>query len=185
MLNPFEVKALRVRAFIKAFMQQAPNELYLYTIEQMGEDIGAKAFREGKSGPLSLRGVPRNTTKQLRFQTNRLGRALSPGEAGNVTKVVTEKGEIFVEYGIDLKVVPYARIHEFGGTVKHPGGTPYKMIEGRAVFVSKENGKDLDTTRPHNIGIPARPYLRPGFTAYLQKQIPRLFARLTKAIESD
>lgn len=66
--------------------------------------------------------------------------------------------------------VEYARIHEFGGTIAHPGGTHYFIgKDGMAVFVSEKKGlqmalegKKLGRTKPHNITLPARPYLRPS-----------------------
>ncbi|MEL7698650.1 hypothetical protein VO57_015415 [Citromicrobium bathyomarinum] len=63
------------------------------------------------------------------------------------------------------KGVKYARIHELGGTIEHPGGTPYKIVDGgMAVFVSKDDPEaaNLPKTKPHEIVVPARPYLRPA-----------------------
>ena len=79
------------------------------------------------------------------------------------------------EYAIDIATgvkgewgsqdVAYARIHELGGTIEHPGGTPYYIGEdGMAVFVSLGDARaaDLPKTKAHSITIPARPYLRPA-----------------------
>jgi phage gpG-like protein len=60
---------------------------------------------------------------------------------------------------------PYAKIHEFGGTINHPGGTAYFMRDGKPVFVGKKASAafmHLPTTDPHDIPIPARPYMRPA-----------------------
>jgi phage gpG-like protein len=53
-----------------------------------------------------------------------------------------------------------AAIHEFGKTIKHPGGTPYEIVgDGKAVFVEK--GEEHDgVTDPHMIEIPQRSFLR-------------------------
>lgn len=169
--NPFAVKAIRVAEVIKAFMQEVPDLLTVYMIEQMGEDIGAGPFRSQESGALSLR-APINETNKLRFQTNTLGRALSPGEDGNIsivdgkpykgkaTKISARQAldpnlKINVEFGIDLKVVPYARIHEYGGYA----------------------GRNKETY------IKPRKYLRPGYDAFIANEVPRFFKRLVKAIE--
>jgi phage virion morphogenesis protein len=55
----------------------------------------------------------------------------------------------------------YARIHQLGGTIKHPGGTPYFVKDGKAVFMKKDGTYPAGTkfTQPHDIKIPARPYL--------------------------
>jgi phage gpG-like protein len=61
--------------------------------------------------------------------------------------------------------VPYAKIHNEGGTINHPGGTPYfvKPIDGKnkAVFM-KKNGKypkGIKFTKPHPIKIPQRKFV--------------------------
>lgn len=154
--TPFAIKAERVQQVVKAFLQEVPNQLYAYTIAEMGEDIGAPAFRETPKGQaLSLR-APINTTDKLRFQTNTLGRALAPNEDGNISNITIKQGELSVEYGIDLSVVSYARIHEFGGSTGRGGA----------------------------VKLRARPYLRPGFAEWTKKQIPRFLQRIAKAIES-
>lgn len=58
--------------------------------------------------------------------------------------------------------VKYAGIHEFGGVIKHPGGTKYMMVEGKTIFVSKvlSNNLNLPVTKPHNIPMPERSYMR-------------------------
>ena len=77
-------------------------------------------------------------------------------------------------WGIDLNVIPYARIHEYGGTINHPGGTPYKIVNGRAVFVSKARGAGLPVTKPHDITMPARPYITPAFKDFDQETFPKI-----------
>lgn len=153
--NPFEQKAQRVREIVKAFMQEVPNAIYAYVIEQMGEDIGAGPFKQQETGALSLR-APRNETDKLRFQTNTLGRALAPNEDGNISIVAQKGDQLYVMYGIDLNVVPYARIHEFGGNAGRGGA----------------------------VKLRARPYLRPGFQEYLNKQVPRFIQRIAKELQS-
>lgn len=60
---------------------------------------------------------------------------------------------------------PYGAIQELGGTINHPGGTPYFMKDGKPVFVSN-NGygafHHLPKTKPHTITLPERPYMRPA-----------------------
>ncbi len=63
--------------------------------------------------------------------------------------------------GIDLTNAELGAVHEFGATINHPGGTPYLIKEdGTAQFVSKEKGENLPKTKPHQINIPARSFLR-------------------------
>lgn len=66
--------------------------------------------------------------------------------------------------------VKYARIHELGGTINHPGGTAYIVVgPGRAVFISNKKasqiagkGQQVKRTRPHPIVMPRRPFLVPA-----------------------
>jgi phage gpG-like protein len=60
---------------------------------------------------------------------------------------------------------PYGAIQELGGTINHPGGTPYFMKDGKPVFVSKSGAgafHGLPVTKPHRITLPERPYMRPA-----------------------
>lgn len=63
--------------------------------------------------------------------------------------------------GTELTNAEFGAVHEFGATINHPGGTPYLIKEdGTAQFVSKEKGGDLPKTKPHQIIIPTRSFLR-------------------------
>ena len=69
-----------------------------------------------------------------------------------------------VEVGANLR---YARIHQLGGTIKHPGGTPYGFSafddaglgSGPIVFMKPGSKHAIGKTKPHDIPMPARPYL--------------------------
>ncbi len=51
--------------------------------------------------------------------------------------------------------------HEFGATINHPGGTPYKIIgEGKAIFLKKGDPSAIGVTKPHVINIPERSFIR-------------------------
>ena len=74
------------------------------------------------------------------------------------------QGGVNIEIGSNKK---YAMIHQFGGVIQHPGGTPYISLgSGLIAFVSKKKaetlkskGKSVKLTKAHSINIPARPYL--------------------------
>lgn len=54
----------------------------------------------------------------------------------------------------------YGAIHQFGGTIKHPGGTRYVVVQGMARFVSNSFvGPVTGLTKSHPIPMPARPFL--------------------------
>ena len=77
-------------------------------------------------------------------------------KVGIIGEEATQKHE-----GTDLTNAELGAVHEFGATINHPGGTPYRIKkDGMAQFVSKDKGKDLPKTKPHTITIPARSFLR-------------------------
>lgn len=81
-----------------------------------------------------------------------------------------DSGRDFAEVGVQATGGPaeYAAIHNFGGVIDHPGGTAYRITEhGLAKFVSNGSAQRhamhghgvLPRTQPHNITMPARPYI--------------------------
>lgn len=78
-------------------------------------------------------------------------------------------GFLGTKYDDGKSVAEIAAVQEFGAVIQHPGGTPYKIgHNGQAVFVNKSEGGNLPKTRPHEIVIPPRPFMRP--TVADQKQ---------------
>lgn len=91
--------------------------------------------------------------------------------------------------------IPYAKIHNEGGTINHPGGTPYiafgkkytarkrrgriaSMGESQMVFLKKDGSypEGVKFTQPHPIPIPKRQFIGDS---------PKLRARLDKAIKQE
>ena len=77
--------------------------------------------------------------------------------------------------------VKYAAIHEYGGVIHHPGGTPYipSANGGLAMFVSKKfaagmKGAELPLTKPHDITMPARSFMRSSLAENKSKIIAGL-----------
>jgi phage gpG-like protein len=80
--------------------------------------------------------------------------------------------------------VPYAHIHEYGGTIHHPGGTAFfisQLLGGRAFFVSNASAlaATLPRTQPHDIPMPERSYMRSGF----RDQAPDGISQLRAAVK--
>lgn len=66
------------------------------------------------------------------------------------------------------QIIKIAAAHEFGATIKHPGGTAYRTfaVGGtvKAIFVSNKEAKPFDRrTAAHTIEIPERPFMRQTF----------------------
>lgn len=66
--------------------------------------------------------------------------------------------------GIPVAVI--ARLQNYGGTIDHPGGTKYirdAIVKDKFVgtrFVGKDFEGDHEVTQPHQIIIPARPFMQ-------------------------
>ena len=76
----------------------------------------------------------------------------------------------------------YSAIHEFGGTIEHPGGTAFFVRDGGlAVFVTNQtadrfsaiHGRQLPRTKPHSITMPARPFMGPAART-VKKEVKKL-----------
>ncbi len=66
--------------------------------------------------------------------------------------------------------VKYAAIHEYGGTIKHPGGTPYFINDvGMASFVNKLDNPNLPVTKAHDIPMPQRSFMRSSLKDFQNK----------------
>lgn len=116
-----------------------------YAVDTFMRDAKGEGRRSpGDSGP-------------LRIVSGRLARAVASTpdrpHPGGVNRITTDPASVLLEKGVDLGVVPYARIHERGGTA------------GRGAR------------------IPARPYLSPALDAaapevqaYAQEKLTQLLA---------
>lgn len=165
---------------VKGSAQQLPFMLSAFVLDRMD-------FTKPKKGKGGVRRLPPNRGTRLRTLYGNLTRALTPGEKGNVANITPGGRNLLkFKFGFDpltqVKQGPrtgdlrYGMLHENGGTIKHPGGTAYRMRKGRPVFVSNEKaqayftktGRELPRTKPHSITIPARPYLRPGLRDFMK-----------------
>lgn len=87
-------------------------------------------------------------------------------DSGRISDVGND--HVDVEWGRGL---PYAAIHQFGGTINHPGSDKLQVfqIDGHTIFTHK--------TRAHKIDIPARPYL-----LFQEEDVRRIGEMLTSFI---
>lgn len=84
----------------------------------------------------------------------------------------------------------YSQIHNEGGTINHPGGTPYIVIkeagELKTVFISKRkarelrrNGRKVKETGSHSIKIPKRQFIGKSrrLTTLMRKRFREIIAK--------
>ncbi len=85
--------------------------------------------------------------------------------------------------------MPYAKIQNEGGTINHPGGTPYIMDKetGKPKFVSKKRADSmanrkrsvkLPVTKAHQITIPKRQFI--GESKELEQKIENMIVKKIK-----
>lgn len=188
-----------ILAAIKDTAQSIPELLSIEILDQM--DVVSSVKR-----PDGSRRLPKNSTSRLRNLYNNLSEALQPGGVGNVSKWEFKQGRYSLEFGFNpmTKVTQgprqgdlrYGLLHEYGGTIPHPGGTPYIVVEGgKAVFVSiakaqeieAKTGRKLPVTKPHSITMKARPFLRPGLAQFEKDAngLPAIIRELETAIVDE
>jgi len=108
-----------------------------------------------------------------------------PGaRSGRLKNSITSAKVGRMRYGVGTNL-KYARIHELGGTINHPGGTPYIVTANGAVFLSRAKAANLEQrgfwvgkTKPHPIKMPRRPYLVPALEeAASSGRLQRVFSQ--------
>lgn len=188
-MNPIQESLDRLQrgvlATVKNTMQKAPIELSVYVHEFMDNTTKPDSSGKGKTKKRFFK--DRNRGDKVRTLTTKLGSAMVPGQYGNVTKTEVNGGVISTEVGVDTTKIKHAMIHEHGGTIKHPGGTLYKMgANSKAIFLAN-NSPDADSaigrTKPHDITIKARPYMKPGMELFMKDA--QGFPALMQELEDD
>lgn len=123
-----------------------------------------------------------NNTRKLYRRTGRLDRAMIRGKAGNVYELKATASGVSVTYGFDLSVVPYARIHEEGGTY-----TQTVTPKQRAFFWAqyKRTGQDkfvaMALSKTLTVTMPARPFLKKGIQEFFDTDLQTLVDLATGA----
>lgn len=165
---------------VKDKAQEIPLALSAFILDRM-DSTKPERRKDGS------RRLPRNKTDRLRTLYGNLTRAVTPGGKGNLSEVkIKGTDNVAIDFGFDptTKVTQgprtgdlrYGMLHEYGGTIQHPGGTPYFIIAGRAYFTTKEKarawaqekGYELPVTKPHTITIKARPFLSTGKADFMK-----------------
>ena len=109
---------------------------------------------------LGVKGSNYNSKNKVLLQTRNL--------YNNIRYVIQNINKVFI--GVDLQKVPYAKIHNEGGTIHHPGSDKLQafLAEGEDMPI----GGDIifrRGTKAHDIVIPKRKYL--GWSLKMKKAI--------------
>lgn len=127
-------------------------------LEAIKEDLKASIdenfIRQGR--PKRWKPLKRSTIKKRRLK-QQTGTKILQASGGLATSIT---GNVRGNKIILGSPKEYARIHNEGGTIRHPGGTKYAHVgPGEVRFLRKSATKFDGITKPHNIKIPARPFL--------------------------
>jgi phage gpG-like protein len=116
-------------------LEHGLNRLQIEYIEGMTEDVRVQAKQNATRGRPGLYRRSGHLADNIRAESV-TGRQF--GDDASIT------------FGVDLGTVPYARIHELGGTIKpKSGGYLHFQINGRWI-------------QARQVKIPKRPYLEPA-----------------------
>lgn len=110
--------------------------------------------------------------------------AVSGALRASITSEVIDEGTTITARIFSSGDVKYAGAHEYGTLIHHPGGTAYIPGKGEAMaFVSNTKAAAMDMilprTRPHDILMPERSFLRSS----LSELSDYIFAELDAAME--
>jgi phage gpG-like protein len=166
-------------------MQAAAVEVQSFVRDNFrSESFGGQKWKRRKSRDRSDRNNP-GARRRLLTKTRRMERGLRAVASG--TKIVL------------LTDVEYAKIHNEGGTIAHPGGTPYisvgnaggrrtrieSMGEAQVTFLKKDGNYPEGTkfTEPHDIPIPQRQFF--GDSPELRKRLEKaLIASMKRQLKA-
>lgn len=137
------------------------DSLLIANFAAMPATVHASVVRKTYALSLQLKGkvqVEKLTGQVLNVRTGNL--------RASIDYTVTDLGYAVFGSVFSDGSVKYAGIHEFGGTIRHPGGTAYLPLggSGKVAFVSNlwaaSYSGDLPRTKPHDIPMPERSFLR-------------------------
>jgi hypothetical protein len=149
--KPVEIKVKESKQLTKVFNKVGAKTLLPKIRKEWNKDslyIAGQVTKNQLSGRRGQKGLNRRSGAAAE---SILGRARIENK-DVVAKVYLDKGNRAREY-LPIHDASWTKSR----TIRHPGGTPYKIIgDGKAVFVKKGTKDITGITAPHNITIPQR-----------------------------
>lgn len=120
--------------------------------------------RYGKDNPFGGGSTKWKKSKRAVLQSGMTLQDTGQMAASLRVQVKFEGNKLIIQMGSNKKYAAHQHFGSKEGGFQHPGGTPYIIKNGKAVFVKKswasQNEKKIrGYTKPHKISIPARPFL--------------------------
>lgn len=160
--------------YLRQIAKELPVVLQGFVGAEMGSRTLSASFKTG--GAAFDASTAKNTTAQLRVASGRLIKSFNPASPENVAEIQVDGESLSLKYG---SKVPYAAIHEYGGTISHPGSSKRQafVVDGRLVVTN--------FTKPHSIPIPKRPYLEPALRKFEAEGLPVFTEKLLNLLVAD
>lgn len=180
-------------AIIKEATQRIPLLLQAAIGSEMSDRALSAGFRDGSSKSPFDDATARNSGDKLRIASGRLFRSFGTDSPDNISNIfVTETGAV-IEYGTK---VPYAAIHEFGGTIGArfvaSKGKMHRYFWARYIASGDERFKAMALAVMKNGGVnlpavtmPKRPFIEPGFQKFEKQYLPGILTGIAQAIMNE
>lgn len=140
---------MTVDEYVRGILADLPKQLKdVFSAQTIQTALGADVsdfMEQGRNMNPKYPRQPQGTKLQV-VSANLLKAATIYNAPGNVSRTKVDSTQVTFEWGIDLAVIPYARIHEYGG----------------------------QTGRNHAATMPPRPYIGPAFKQFQQKEMGNL-----------
>jgi phage gpG-like protein len=147
---------------IEDLLRNFPRDVAVLAADLFDQNFETQSFF-GDNWPVSEYVKKMRPDGKLLWKTRRLRRSIRYKVSGQI--VIFESN------------VPYAEIHNLGGTINHPGGTAYSYNskKNETIWISnrKASGKSYPRTKPHEIEMPQRQFI--GEHEVLTREIEKLF----------
>lgn len=150
---------MTVDEYVRGILADLPKQLKdAFDPQRVQTALGADVsdfMEQGRNMSPTYPRMPQGTKLQV-VKGNLLKAATIYNAPGNVSRTTVQSSQVTFEWGVDLAVIPYARIHEYGG----------------------------QTGRNHAATMPKRPYIGPAMKQFqdttMAKLIDTLFVKLLR-----
>jgi phage gpG-like protein len=155
---------------VKSSMEQFPYYMQGLIGREMNVQGVTSAFRSSESD-VGTEHTP-NGTNTLRVQSGRLFRSFAPGNPENIFNMRISGGKITGEYGTE---VPYAEIHEYGGTLSQDVTDKQKAFFWAMFYkTSEDKYKYMALAKTLNRKVKARPFFGPAIKQFNRVVLPKM-----------
>jgi phage gpG-like protein len=168
---------------IKTHVQGIPVVMQGYIGSEMANRAVSANFRSGAAQAFD-ESTRRNTGSKLRIASGRLFRSFLPNSLDNIYEVREKTDAITLKFGTK---VPYAAIHENGGTITQQR-TPRQKAFFWAMFAKTGDtmwkAMALSKKTSATLRIPARPFFAPAVLRVEREYLPKMRDKIVREFDT-